>query len=87
MEFEAPLFSNAAERTLFYRNVIEAFEMANSHVELICIYEELEPTFEKMKKGTEMDQLSLENLNIRYQAFHVRIEEREMMEAEYATKM
>ena len=77
MEFEVqtPLFKNASLRKEFLNRVIEAFEAAQNHAELICLYQEFEPTFIKMETSGEYDQLALQCIQARYKALHVRHEE------------
>lgn len=79
MEFEVKtkVFSNASVRRQFLDDVLAAFESAHGHVELICLYEGFEPIFKRMADGDEdsHDVMTLNIINARYQACHVRCEE------------
>ncbi len=82
MEYEAPqdtkCFKNAALRREFLNNVIAAFEAAQGHTELICLYENFRYTFTKMEgDDTDYDQMTLNIINARYQGYHARIDEQE----------
>lgn len=76
MEYEAEhrLFTTPAERNRFCRGVIESFDAANSHVELISLYQEHEMQIRQMEKGDDFDRIAAEELSKRYFAAHERVE-------------
>lgn len=79
MEFEVKtkVFSNASVRRQFLDDVLAAFESAHGHVELICLYEGFEPIFKRMADSDEdsHDVMTLNIINVRYQALHIRHDE------------
>jgi hypothetical protein len=69
------IFKNAALRKQFLVDVTESFEKALGHAELICLYQNFEPTFNKMAEGAEYDQMTLHIIQTRYKGFHERLDE------------
>ena len=62
-------------RKEYLRMVTETFEAAQGHAELICAYEGFEPMIERMRVGEEYDQMVVDIINVRYRAFHERVDE------------
>lgn len=77
MEFESPskCFKNAAMRNLFTKEVMAAFEAAECHSELICLYQNFEMRFNEMLAGGELDIMALEIIQARYRGLHTRLDE------------
>jgi len=55
--------------------VMAAFEEAQGHAELICLYQNFEPMITKMRTGGEHDMMVADMIDARYPAFHLRIDE------------
>lgn len=68
-------FKNSSTRNFFTKEVLSAFEQAQSHVELITLYQNFEQKFLEMQASEEeYDQLAYTIIHARYQALHERID-------------
>jgi len=80
MEFspEKSIFKNSSARKQYLADVTASFEEAQGHAELICLYQEFQPTLEKMAASPEeYDAMTLEIIQARYKGFHQRIDEQD----------
>lgn len=83
MEYEAPkkVFRSLAQQGLFLHQVLEAFESAQGHAELILLYQAFEPRLECLRDSSfEYDQMGYEYVMARYRGIHERIDEQQALE-------